>query len=138
MDLGSSVWTGGHGGLRAVYRVHRALGAAIGAGGIWKHEHAEPADFSRRVLERVAIGDHFAGGGGDAHTRWLWPGVLPAAAAARVGSDGPGADRVLRGGSIAGIACGLGGGHSSRRYDRSTLLGNDQRRHFHLQPPRPD
>src|SRR5580693_9446785 len=38
MDLGSSVRPGGDGSVRAVYRLHRALGAAIGAGGIWEHE----------------------------------------------------------------------------------------------------
>ena len=72
----------------------------LATGGVWKHQLAESADFSRCVLEGVAIGDHSAGGGGDAHDRWLRPGFLPAAVAARIDGAGAGADGVLRGGSV--------------------------------------
>ena len=88
--------------------------AAIGAGGVWKHQLAEFADFSRCILERVAIGDHSAGGGGDAHNGWLRPGVLPAAVAARIDGVGAGADGVLRGGSADDAIGSVGAGCSER------------------------
>src|SRR6266851_8035081 len=62
MDLDASVWPGRNGRVRAVHRLHRALAAAVGAGRIWRLEPFEFADFSRRLLERMATDDHFVGG----------------------------------------------------------------------------
>src|SRR5579864_58909 len=55
MDLGPGFWIGGNGRVCALYRIRSALAAAIGAGGIRRIEPAEPADFSGRLLERMAV-----------------------------------------------------------------------------------
>src|SRR5450432_4700943 len=115
MDLGAGVWAGGNGPLCALRGLHRAVARPAGTGRIWKHQHAESVDFSGRVLERVAIGDPSAGGGGNAHTRRLRPGIFPAAAAARVGGASIGADRVLRGGSAADATGGGGAEYAQGR-----------------------
>src|ERR1700730_6053868 len=60
VDLGRSVRAGGNGSLCAIHGIHRALAAAIGGGGFRKYEPAEYVDFSRRLLERVAIDDYAA------------------------------------------------------------------------------
>src|SRR5215467_8228314 len=55
MDLGPGVWIGSNGDIRAVYGIRSALAAAIGAGRIRRIEPAQPADFSGRLLERMAV-----------------------------------------------------------------------------------
>src|SRR5258708_37603046 len=74
MDVGSGVWTGSDGRLRALYNIYPNLGAATGRSRIRGVEPAKPDDFSGRNVERMAIdadtplgaGDGDAGGtGGD-------------------------------------------------------------------------
>src|SRR5256885_12586222 len=55
MDLGSGVWAGGYGSVRAVHRVCGALATAVGAGRVRGKQFVELADFSRRLVERMAI-----------------------------------------------------------------------------------
>src|ERR1700682_3413777 len=62
MDLDHSAGFGGHRNLCAVHPVRGALAAATGTSGFWWVQSLEFADFSRRLLERMAIDDHFVGG----------------------------------------------------------------------------
>src|SRR5260370_5043230 len=103
MDLGSGFRTGGDGNLRTLYRIYPAVAAAIGTSRIRRIEPAGPADFSGRLLERMAIPDHTPRSAGDGDADGTGSDVLPAPDPARVGA-GDGVRRVVR---IAGaaIAC---------------------------------
>src|SRR6266478_8922032 len=61
MDLDCSFRVGGNRSLRALYRICRALATATGAGRLWRVQSFEFADISGRLVERMAINDHFVG-----------------------------------------------------------------------------
>src|SRR5258708_39218354 len=76
MDLGISVWTGGNGRLRPLYRLQRTLAATTGTGGIWRHEPVGVTGVSRRLVERMAIDDHPLGSDCAADACGIVRGVL--------------------------------------------------------------
>src|ERR1700692_2708379 len=55
MDLDDRAGSGGYRSLCAVYRIRGAVADATGTSGIWRVESFEFVDFSRRLLERMAI-----------------------------------------------------------------------------------
>src|SRR5258706_14495706 len=92
MDLDPGLWSRRDGSLRVVYRIYRAVANAVGTGRFWRLKSFEFADFSRRLLERMAIDDHFVGGAGAGGGGRLCAGVLPQAGVpglrCRAGIDG--------------------------------------------------
>src|SRR6266403_5105454 len=116
MDLDRSVWTGGNWGVCAVQHLHWALADGVGKGRVWRVESFEFADFSRRLLERMATDGYFVGGAGAGDGGGHCAGVLPQARAprlrARTGTDG-----ILRV-DVAAAGAGDGLGDASRRIRR--------------------
>src|ERR1700736_664920 len=100
MDLDRSFWSGRDGCLRAVYHIYRAVADTVGTGRLWRTESFEFAHFSRRLLERMAIDDHFVGGAGARDRGRIRASLLPQARASRLRSC-PYARRILRGDSAA-------------------------------------
>src|SRR5260370_2652328 len=82
LDLGRCVWFGGHRSLCAVRLARGAVAAGTGKVLVWRLQSFEFADFSRRLLERMATDDHFVGGARAGHAGGVLPGGFPAARAA--------------------------------------------------------
>src|SRR5258706_8962449 len=116
MDLDPGLWSRRHGSVRIVYRIYRALAGTVGTGRFWRTESFEFADFSRRLLERMAIDDHFVGGAGARDRSRIRASVLPQARASRIRSC-PYARGILRG-AIAAARLGLCLGDTQRRIGR--------------------
>src|SRR6266702_3615839 len=114
MDLGTGIWTGGHGSLRALFGIYSTLAAAIGKSGIRRIEPAGAADFSGRNVERMAIRDDTFRSAGDADAGGAGSDVLPPADPAWFGA-GDGVGGVIRGGGAA--IEGLGDGNAQGRFD---------------------
>src|SRR5579864_1022087 len=128
MDLDDSAGVGGYGSLCAVYRIRGTVADATGTSGIWRVESFEFADFSRRLLERMAIDDHFVGGARAGNRGGLRGGVLEEEGTARVGA-GRGAGGILR---RAAVSAGVGAGHrdAQRRIRGGPQRRDHQRRYF--------
>src|SRR5260370_22845988 len=128
MGLGRGVWAGSDGCLRTLYDIYPALAAATGTSGIRRVQPAKPADFSRGLLERMAIRDHTPRGAGDDDPGWIWDGVLPEADPPGFGA-GAGLRRILRGAGDAGARLVDRVPERGQRY--SCERRNDQGRHVH-------
>src|SRR5271163_756653 len=85
MDLGSGFRPGGHRRLLALHLPRRTLAGPFGTGRLWRHKLTQPDDFSRRLLERMAIHAHTSRGTGDADRGGIRRGYFPAAPATRFG-----------------------------------------------------
>src|SRR6266852_6595086 len=128
LDLDFSLWFGGHRSLCAVRLVRGAVAAGTGKSRFWRLQSFEFADFSRRLLERMATDDRFVGGARAGHRGGIWLGVFPAARAAEL-RVGAGAGGILRG-DRAAAGLGVGLGDPQRRISGRQPRRNDQRRYF--------
>src|SRR5258708_38638501 len=125
MDVGSGVWTGSDGRLRALYNIYPNLGAATGRSRIRGVEPAKPDDFSGRNVERMAIDADTPRGAGDGDAGGTGGNVPPPAGPGRVGA-GAGLRGVLHGAGDAGA--GFGGGVSGRGRRCRCEKGSEPRR----------
>src|ERR1700676_937712 len=134
MDMDDSAWSGGHRSLCAVHPVRGALADATGASRFWRFQSFEFADFSRRLLERMAIDDHFVGGARAGDCGGLRAGVFPETFAPRV-RIGASAGGILRRAAVpAGLGAGLG--NTQGRIRGGQPRRNDQGRYFPIWGPR--